>query len=155
MLTGRVGSGIAAELGSMVVTDQIYALRALGTDPIRKLVVPRVLAGFLMAPVLTIISDFVGIVGGWMVTVFQLQIASGVYWSSVTQGLYTQDVWMGIIKPFVLGFVIVTTACHVGLRTKGGTQGVGEATTVAVVTGSVAVIAADFFVTKILIALMY
>jgi phospholipid/cholesterol/gamma-HCH transport system permease protein len=155
MLTGRVGSGIAAELGSMVVTDQIYALRVLGTDPIRKLVVPRVLAGFLMAPVLTIISDFVGIVGGWMVTVFQLQIASGVYWSSVTQGLYTQDVWMGIIKPFVLGFVIVTTACHVGLRTKGGTQGVGEATTVAVVTGSVAVIAADFFVTKILIALMY
>jgi phospholipid/cholesterol/gamma-HCH transport system permease protein len=155
MLTGRVGSGIAAELGSMVVTDQIYALRVLGTDPIRKLVVPRVLAGFLMAPVLTIISDFVGIVGGWMVTVFQLQIASGVYWSSVTQGLYTQDVWMGLIKPFVLGFMIVTTACHVGLRTKGGTQGVGEATTVAVVTGSVAVIAADFFVTKILIALMY
>ncbi|HET6959445.1 MAG TPA: ABC transporter permease [Vicinamibacterales bacterium] len=155
MLTGRVGSGIAAELGSMVVTDQIYALRALGTDPIRKLVVPRLLAGFLMAPVLTIISDFVGIVGGWIVAVFQLQIASGVYWSSVTQALYTQDVWMGLIKPFVLGFVIVTTACHVGLRTKGGTQGVGEATTVAVVTGSVAVIAVDFFVTKILIATMY
>jgi phospholipid/cholesterol/gamma-HCH transport system permease protein len=154
MLTGRVGSGIAAELGSMVVTDQIYALRALGTDPIRKLVVPRLLAGFLMAPVLTI-SDFVGIVGGWIVAVFQLQIASGVYWSSVTEGLYTQDVWMGLIKPFVLGFVIVTTACHVGLRTKGGTQGVGEATTVAVVTGSVAVIAVDFFVTKILIATMY
>ena len=105
-----------------------------------------------MAPVLTIISDFVGIVGGWIVAVFQLQIASGVYWSSVTQALYTQDVWMGLIKPFVLGFVIVTTACHVGLRTKGGTQGVGEATTVAVVTGSVAVIAVDFFVTKILIA---
>jgi phospholipid/cholesterol/gamma-HCH transport system permease protein len=155
MLTGRVGSGIAAELGSMVVTDQIYALRVLGTDPIRKLVVPRVLAGFLMAPVLTIISDFVGIVGGWMVAVYQLQITSGVYWSSVTEGLYTQDVWMGLIKPFVLGFVIVTTACHVGLRTKGGTKGVGEATTVAVVTGSVAVIAVDFFVTKILIAVMY
>jgi len=119
MLTGRVGSGIAAELGSMVVTDQIYALRALGTDPIRKLVVPRLLAGFLMAPVLTIISDFVGIVGGWIVAVFQLQIASGVYWSSVTQALYTQDVWMGLIKPFVLGFVIVTIACHVGLRTSG------------------------------------
>ena len=155
MLTGRVGSGIAAELGSMVVTDQIYALRALGTDPIRKLVVPRLLAGFFMAPVLTIISDFVGIIGGWIVAVFQLQIASGVYWSSVTQALYTQDIWVGLIKPFVLGFVIVTTACHVGLRTKGGTQGVGEATTVAVVTGSVAVIAVDFFVTKLLIAVMY
>jgi phospholipid/cholesterol/gamma-HCH transport system permease protein len=155
MLTGRVGSGIAAELGSMVVTDQIYALRVLGTDPIRKLVVPRMLAGVLMAPVLTILSDFVGILGGWLVAVFQLQIASGVYWSSVTQALYTQDVWMGLIKPFVLGFVIVTTACHVGLRTRGGTQGVGEATTIAVVTGSVAVIATDFFLTKILIAAMY
>jgi phospholipid/cholesterol/gamma-HCH transport system permease protein len=155
MLTGRVGSGIAAELGSMVVTDQIYALRALGTDPVRKLVVPRVLAGFFMAPVLTIISDFVGIVGGWLVAIFQLQVASGIYWSSVTQALYMQDVWMGLIKPFVLGFVIVTTACHVGLRTTGGTQGVGQSTTVAVVTGSVAVIAADYFVTQVLITLLY
>jgi phospholipid/cholesterol/gamma-HCH transport system permease protein len=155
MLTGRVGSGIAAELGSMVVTDQIYALRALGTDPIRKLVVPRLLAGFLMAPVLTIISDFVGIVGGWIVAVFQLQIASGVYWSSVTQALYTQDVWMGLIKPFVLGFVIVSIGCHVGLRTTGGTQGVGKSTTAAVVAGSVAVIAVDFFITRVLISVMY
>ena len=101
----------------MVVTDQINALRALGTDPIRKLVVPRMLAGFFMAPVLTVISDFVGIVGGWIVARFQLQVASGVYWSSVTEALYMQDVWMGLIKPFVLGFVIVTIACHVGLRT--------------------------------------
>jgi phospholipid/cholesterol/gamma-HCH transport system permease protein len=155
MLSGRIGSGIAAELGSMVVTDQINALRALGTDPVRKLVVPRMLAGFLMAPVLTVISDFVGIFGGWIVARFQLQVATGLYWSSITQALYMQDVWMGLIKPFVLGFVIVTIACHVGLRTSGGTQGVGKATTVAVVAGSVAVIAADFFVTKVLIALMY
>ncbi len=155
MLTGRIGSGIAAELGSMVVTDQINALRALGTDPIRKLVVPRMLAGFLMAPVLTVIADFVGILGGWIVARFQLQVASSVYWSSVTKALYMQDVWMGLIKPFVLGFVIVTIACHVGLRTKGGTQGVGRATTVAVVAGSVAVIAVDFFVTQVLISLMY
>jgi phospholipid/cholesterol/gamma-HCH transport system permease protein len=155
MLTGRIGSGIAAELGSMMVTDQINALRALGTDPVRKLVVPRVLAGFLMAPVLTIIADFVGILGGWIVARFQLQVASGVYWSSVTQALYMQDVWMGLIKPFVLGFVIVTIACHVGLRTSGGTQGVGRSTTISVVAGSVAVIAVDFFVTQALIALMY
>ena len=155
MLTGRIGSGIAAELGSMVVTDQINALRALGTDPIRKLVVPRVLAGFLMAPVLTVIADFVGIFGGWIVARFQLQVATGLYWSSVTQGLYMQDVWMGLIKPFFLGFVIVTIACHVGLGTKGGTQGVGKATTVAVVAGSVAVIAVDFFVTQLLISLIY
>src|SRR5437868_4944229 len=139
----------------MMVTDQINALRALGTDPIRKLVVPRMLAGFLMAPVLTVISDFVGILGGWIIARFQLQVATGLYWSSVTKGLYVQDVWMGVIKPFVLGFVIVTIACHVGLRTRGGTQGVGRATTVAVVAGSVAVIAADFFVTQILIALLY
>jgi phospholipid/cholesterol/gamma-HCH transport system permease protein len=155
MLTGRIGSGIAAELGSMVVTDQINALRALGTDPIRKLVLPRVLAGVLMAPVLTVISDFVGIFGGWIVARFQLQVASGVYWSSITKGLYMQDIWMGLIKPFVLGFAIVTIACHVGLRTTGGTQGVGKATTVAVVAGSVAVIAVDFFLTQLLITLLY
>jgi phospholipid/cholesterol/gamma-HCH transport system permease protein len=155
MLTGRVGSGIAAELGSMVVTDQIFALRALGTDPVRKLVVPRMLAGILMAPILTVVADFVGIVGGWMVARFQLQVTTGVYWSSILEALYMQDVWMGLVKPFVLGFVIVTVACHVGLRTSGGTQGVGRATTVAVVAGSVGVIAADFFITRVLISLMY
>lgn len=155
MLTGRVGSGIAAQLGSMVVTDQISALRALGTDPIRKLVVPRVLAGIIMTPVLTIIADMVGMVGGWIVARFQLQVASGLYWSSIREALYMQDVWMGIIKPFVLGFVIVTIACHVGMRTTGGTQGVGKSTTAAVVAGSVAVIAVDFFVTRVLISLMY
>ncbi|MGE0704964.1 MAG: MlaE family ABC transporter permease [Vicinamibacterales bacterium] len=155
MLTGRVGSGIAAELGSMVVTDQIFALRALGTDPIRKLVVPRMMAGVLMAPLLTAIADFVGILGGWIVARFQLQVASGLYWSSIVEGLYMEDVWMGLIKPFVIGFVIVTIACHVGLRTSGGTQGVGLSTTRAVVAGSVAVIAVDFFITRLLISLMY
>ena len=155
MLTGRVGSGIAAELGSMVVTDQINALRALGTDPIRKLVVPRILAGLFMAPVLTIMSDFVGIVGGWIIARFQLQVASGVYWSSVLDGLYIQDIWMGLIKPFVIGVVIVSIACHVGLRTSGGTQGVGKSTTNAVVAGSVAVIAMDLFITAILFSTIY
>lgn len=155
MLCGRVGSGIAAELGSMVVTDQINALRALGTDPIRKLVVPRMLAGIIMAPVLTVISDFVGIVGGWIVARYQLQVATGLYWSSITQALYMQDVWMGLVKPFILGFVIVSVACHVGLRTTGGTQGVGISTTKAVVVGSVGVIAMDFFVTRIMISLLY
>jgi len=155
MLAGRVGSGIAAELGSMVVTDQINALRALGTDPIRKLVVPRVLAGFFMAPVLTIIANTVGIIGGWIMAVFQLRVASSLYWTSVTEGLYLEDAWMGLIKPFCLGYVIVTIGCHVGLRTKGGTQGVGRATTNAVVASSVAVIAVDFFVTRLLITLLY
>ena len=155
MLAGRIGSGIAAELGSMVVTDQINALRALGTDPVRKLVVPRVLAGFFMAPVLTVISDTVGILGGWLIAVYQLRVASGVYWTSITDALYLQDAWMGILKPFFLGYVIVTIGCHVGLRTSGGTQGVGRSTTAAVVAASVAVIAVDFFVTRLLITLLY
>jgi len=155
MLTGRIGSGIAAELGSMVVTDQISALRALGTDPVRKLVVPRVLAGVFMAPILTIISDGVGVAGGWAVARYRLQVETGQYWSSVLQGLYMQDLWMGIIKPFFLGFVIVTIACHVGLRTTGGTQGVGRATTRSVVAGSVGVIFADYLLTQVLISLLY
>jgi len=155
MLAGRIGSGIAAELGSMVVTDQINALRALGTDPVRKLVVPRVLAGFFMAPVLTVIADTVGIIGGWLIAVFQLRVSSSLYWTSATDVLAVQDAWMGLIKPFCLGYVITTIGCHVGLRAKGGTQGVGRATTNAVVASSVAVIAVDFFVTRLLITLLY
>src|SRR5689334_16409654 len=155
MVTGRVGSGIAAELGSMMVTEQIAALRALGTDPVRKLVVPRVIAGTVMVPVLTVISDAVGMVGAAIITSLQLRVASSVFWNNVVEGLYMQDVWMGLIKPFVLGFMLVTIGCHVGLRARGGTQGVGRATTEAVVAGSVAVLAMDFLVTKLLIALMY
>lgn len=155
MVAGRVGSGIAAELGSMMVTDQISALRALGTDPIRKLVLPRILAGLIMVPFLTCISVAVGLFGGWIITITQLKVASGVYWNSVVLGLYIQDVWMGLIKPFFLGFVIVSIGCHVGLRTSGGTQGVGRATTNAVVTGSVVVLAIDFLLTKLLFVLMY
>ncbi len=155
MLAGRVGSGIAAELGSMVVTDQINALRALGTDPVRKLVVPRVLAGFFMVPVLTVVANTVGIIGGWLIAVFELRIASSLYWSSVIEGLYLEDAWMGLIKPFFLGFAIVSIGCHVGLRTSGGTQGVGRATTTAVVAASVAVIAVDFFVTRLLMTVLY
>ncbi|HKW03411.1 MAG TPA: ABC transporter permease [Vicinamibacterales bacterium] len=155
MVTGRVGSGIAAELGSMMVTEQIAALRALGTDPVRKLVVPRVVAGTVMVPVLTVISDAVGMFGAAIISRTQLKVAGSVYWNNVVQGLYIQDVWMGLIKPVVLGFVLVTIACHVGMRAKGGTQGVGRATTNAVVAGSVAVLAVDFLVTKLLIATIY
>jgi phospholipid/cholesterol/gamma-HCH transport system permease protein len=155
MVAGRVGSGIAAELGSMMVTDQIAALRALGTDPIRKLVLPRILAGLVMVPLLTCVSVAIGLLGAWLITITQLKVASGVYWNSVVLGLYIQDVWMGLIKPFFLGFVIVTIGCHVGLRTSGGTQGVGRATTNAVVASSVAVLVVNFLVTKLLIVLMY
>ena len=155
MLAGRVGSGIAAELGSMVVTEQISALRALGTDPIRKLVVPRVLAGFIMCPILTVVSDTIGLLGGWIVALTQLRVSSGVYWNAVVEGLFIQDVYMGIIKPFFLGIVIVTIGCHVGLRTSGGTQGVGRSTTNAVVAASVAVLIVDFFVTRLLLSVLF
>jgi phospholipid/cholesterol/gamma-HCH transport system permease protein len=155
MLAGRVGSGIAAELGSMVVTDQINALRALGTDPVRKLVVPRVLAGVIMCPILTIVSNTVGMIGGWLIATSQLRVASSLYWTSVVDGLYLEDLWMGLVKPFFLGFVIVTIGCHVGLRTSGGTQGVGRATTNAVVAASVTVLAVDFFVTRLLITVFF
>jgi phospholipid/cholesterol/gamma-HCH transport system permease protein len=155
MVTGRVGSGIAAELGSMAVTEQISALRALGTDPVRKLVIPRVLAGVLLLPVLTVLSDAIGMLGAAIITATQLRVAVSVFWNNVVQGLYVQDIWMGLIKPFVLGFVLVSIACYVGLATTGGTQGVGRATTNAVVAGSVAVLAMDFLLTKLLIALLY
>ena len=155
MVTGRVGSGIAAELGSMAVTDQISALRALGADPVRKLVIPRVVAGTVMLPLLTVVSDAVGIAGGWIISTMQLRVASSVYWNNVVQGLFLEDLWMGLIKPLAFGFVLVSIGCQVGLRTTGGTQGVGRATTRAVVGASVGVLAVDFFLTKLLIALMY
>jgi phospholipid/cholesterol/gamma-HCH transport system permease protein len=155
MLAGRVGSGIAAELGSMTVTDQINALRALGSDPVRKLVVPRVLATTFMAPVLTVIADTFAIFAGWLISVTSLSVGSSTYWTQVQEGLYLGDVWQGIIKPFVLGFVIGTIGCHVGLRTTGGTQGVGRSTTNSVVVASVLVIAVDFFLTPVLMELLY
>jgi phospholipid/cholesterol/gamma-HCH transport system permease protein len=155
MLAGRIGSGIAAEIGSMVVTDQISALRTLGSDPVRKLVVPRVLAGFFMTPVLTVIADTVGIIGGWLIAVYQLRVTGSLYWTGVIDVLGFDDVWMGLIKPFCLGFAIVTIGCHVGLRTTGGTRGVGRSTTNAVVASAVAVIAVDLFVTQLLITLLY
>lgn len=155
MITGRVGSGIAAELGSMGVTEQINALRALGTDPVRKLVVPRMLAGLFMVPALTVVADAVGMAGGWVIAVNQLGVTSSLYWSSTIDGLFMQDTWMGLIKPLFLGFVIVTIGCHVGLRATGGTQGVGRATTKAVVAGSIAVLTVDFFVTKLMVYLLY
>ena len=154
MLAGRVGSGIAAEIGSMVVTDQINALRALEPIPCESLSCPG-----HRWPVHGSDPDhhrrLRGMLGGGVVAVTQLQVAWSVYRTSVIDGLYVEDAWMGIIKPFVLGFVIVSIGCHVGLRTKGGTQGVGRATTQAVVAASVAVLTVDFFLTRLLFSVMY
>lgn len=153
MVTGRVGSGMAAELGSMVVTQQIDALRVLGSDPIRKLVAPRIAAGVIMVPILTVISNALGIVGAGILSVYSLKLQWEFYWRSVTGALGINDLAMGLTKPIVFGFILASVGCHMGLRTRGGTQGVGEATTRSVVVASVMILASDFFMTKFLLLL--
>jgi phospholipid/cholesterol/gamma-HCH transport system permease protein len=153
MVTGRVGSGMAAELGSMVVTQQIDALRVLGSDPVRKLVAPRLAAGLIMVPILTVISDTLGIFGGSLISVFNLKLSWEFYWRSVGNALVMNDIAMGLIKPVVFGFILSSVGCYMGLRTRGGTQGVGLATTRSVVVGSVMILSSDFFMTKILLIL--
>ncbi len=151
MVTGRVGSGMAAELGSMVVTQQIDALRVLGSDPIRKLVAPRIAAGVIMVPILTVISNALGILGAGILSVFSLKLQWAFYWRSVTGALGVNDLTMGLTKPVVFGFILSSVGCYMGLRTRGGTQGVGTATTRSVVVGSVLILASDFFMTKFLL----
>jgi phospholipid/cholesterol/gamma-HCH transport system permease protein len=153
MVTGRVGSGMAAELGSMVVTQQIDALRVLGTDPMRRLVAPRIFAGITMVPILTVISDMLGIFGGGLISIFSLKLSWEYYWRTVGGALGINDVIMGLTKPVVFGFLLASVGCHMGLRTRGGTQGVGVATTRSVVVGSVLILASDFFMTKLLLIL--
>jgi phospholipid/cholesterol/gamma-HCH transport system permease protein len=153
MLAGRIGSGIASELGSMVVSEQINAMRALGTDPSRKLVTPRVVAVIIMLPLLTVICDSVGMLGGWVIAFYKLLISSNQYWSDAMHALQFSDLVGTIIKPVVFGFIISMTGCYIGLRTIGGTEGVGKSTTQAVVSSSILVIAADFFLNNLLIYL--
>ncbi len=153
MVTGRVGSAMAAELGSMAVTQQIDALRVLGSDPVRRLVTPRILAGMLMVPLLTIISDTLGIFGGALISVFSLKLSWTYYWRSVLGALALNDLVMGLAKPVVFGFLLASVGCWCGLATSGGTQGVGLATTRSVVAGSVLILASDFFMTKVLLLL--
>ena len=153
MVSGRNASGMASELGSMKVTEQIDAMRALGTDPTKKLVTPRLISTIVMLFFLVIISDLVGLTGGWAVGRFLLGLDSNQYWTTAWQSLTYKDVFMGLVKPPVFGFVIASVGCYYGLFTKGGTQGVGRATTQAVVASSVLILVADFFVTKLLIAL--
>ncbi len=149
MVAGRNSSGIASELGSMKVTEQIDAMRALGTDPIQKLVTPRVIATCIVLPLLTIIADFSGMVGGWIVNTVLLGLPARPYWTSVWQSLYWNDLTQGLLKPFMFAFVISLMGCYFGLRATGGTQGVGKATTQAVVWASVLIFVLTFFLTRI------
>ena len=163
MVAGRVGSGIAAQLGSMRVTEQIDALNTLGTDPIKKLVTPRVLAALVMLPILTIINDFVGIVGGNIISSLLVGIPSGLYWRTVWEQIASggfmlryvpNDFVQGLVKPFVFGGIISISACYYGLNTTGGTEGVGQATTRTVVLSSILILIVDYFLTQILLSVL-
>jgi phospholipid/cholesterol/gamma-HCH transport system permease protein len=163
MVAGRVGSGIAAQLGSMKVTEQIDALNTLGTDPIKKLATPRVIAAIVMLPVLTIINDFVGIIGGNIIASTMLGLPSGLYWRTVWEQIIAggfvfnvipNDFVQGLLKPIVFGAIISITACYFGLRTTGGTEGVGHATTKTVVTSSILILVSDYFLTQILLSIL-
>ncbi|HEX5000482.1 MAG TPA: ABC transporter permease [Terriglobia bacterium] len=152
MVAGRVGSGMASELGSMLVTEQINAMRALGSDPIKKLVAPRVLATTFMMPLLTIVADAMGVVGGLFVAVSLLRLSSGLYLSAAWDGLTYVDLLGGLIKPVVFGATLSLVGCYCGFRTYGGTQGVGRSTTQAVVAASILILMLDFVLTRLILA---
>jgi phospholipid/cholesterol/gamma-HCH transport system permease protein len=153
MVAGRNASSMASELGSMVVTEQIDAMRALGVDPIRKLVTPRIFACITMLFFLTIVADAFGIMGGAFVTVFMNHQDGLQYFSMAWESLRYPDILQGLVKPLFSGYIIASIGCFYGLRTTGGTQGVGRATIQAVVWSSVFIIVADFFLTQILLAI--
>lgn len=154
MVGGRVGAGITAELGTMKVTEQIDALRALATNPVRKLVVPRVLATTLMFPLLTVISNAVGILGGLLIAVGNLHLTANFYLRSVIETVKYNDLASGVGKTFFFGFAIGLIACYNGLRTSGGADGVGRSTTRTVVTGAITVLIMDFFLTKLFLLVL-
>src|SRR4051812_18846043 len=163
MVAGRVGSGIAAQLGSMRVTEQIDALNTLGTDPIKKLATPRVLAALIMVPVLTVINDLIGIIGGNTIARFMVGLPTSLYWRTVweqimsggfTFGVVPNDFVQGLVKPLVFGAIISITGCFFGLRTTGGTEGVGHATTKSVVTSSILILIVDYFLTQLLLSVL-
>jgi phospholipid/cholesterol/gamma-HCH transport system permease protein len=152
MLAGRVGSSIAAELGNMAVSEQIDAYRVEGTDIVRKLVVPRFLACLVGLPLLTILSDFVALLGGFVVIGASTDMTAIFYWRSVADFLNPDDLLMGVVKPFCFGLIIATVACHHGLNARGGAEAVGEGAKRAVVHSSIMILIADFFVTKLFLA---
>jgi phospholipid/cholesterol/gamma-HCH transport system permease protein len=163
MVAGRVGSGIAAQLGSMRVTEQIDALNTLGTDPIKKLVTPRVVAALIMLPILTVINDFVGILGGTVIATLLVGLPPSQYWRTVWDAIagggftfryIPNDFIMGLTKPFVFGGLISITACYFGLNTTGGTEGVGISTTRTVVASSVMILIVDYFITQVLLSVL-
>jgi len=153
VIAGRVGAAITAELGTMSVTEQLDALYTLGTSPIRYLAVPRFIALLVMTPILAALADLIGIIGGFIVATIQLGIPSGVYWEEVQTWVDLNDVCHGLIKSFFFGLIIVTTSCYKGFGTSGGAEGVGRATTEAVVISMVLILVGDYFLSVVLVAM--
>ena len=153
MLAARVGAGIASELGSMVVTEQVMAIEALGADPVHKLVLPRLLAAMLMAPILTTVGNIVGLFGGMLVTMMEAGVTARFYFDQIRRTVEVNDYLSGITKTIFFGFFIGLIACYQGLKTTGGTEGVGRSTTQAVVLSSLMVFVSDFFLTKLFMLL--
>ena len=153
LVGGRVGSGIAAELGSMVVTEQVDAIRALGADPVKKLVVPRVFACIVMLPLLTMLANLVGICGSLIITVREVGVTAKFFYAQILDTLGVVDLMHGLMKSIAFGYIIGIVGCYVGLKTSGGTEGVGAATTRAVVVGAIGLLVSNFFLTKFFLAL--
>jgi phospholipid/cholesterol/gamma-HCH transport system permease protein len=152
MVGGRVGAGITAEIGSMKVTEQIDALRALGANPIRKLVIPRLVGFLIMLPILVLLADGLGIFGGYLISTMELNISGRFYLAAVFKIMKLQDVFSGLGKSFFFAFFICIIACYNGFRTEGGADGVGRATTFTVVLSSITILISDFFLTKFFLA---
>lgn len=149
VVAGRVGASITAELGTMKVTEQIDALETLATNPVKYLVVPRFLALIIMLPLLTVYADMIGIMGGYIIGVFKLNIGANMYMRMTYQPLVFKDVFTGLIKSFAFGIIIAIVACFQGMKTDGGAEGVGKSTTLAVVISFIMIIAADCFFTAL------
>jgi len=151
VFAGRVGAGMASELGSMILGHQVDTLRVFGVDPIKKLVTPRILSSLLMLPALTIIGDAVSLFGGYYIAVFVSHQSSAFYWSSIRDVLTFENVFSGSVKPFIFGYLIACISCYMGLSTRGGAMGLRRSTTRAVVVSMIAIIVSDFMLTRILL----
>lgn len=151
VMSARVTAGITSELGMMAATQQIEALLIMGVDPVDRLIAPKLLAGMVMLPVLSVLGDFLGVFAGLMVALLGAHVPTHLYWSGVRSSLTLPNLINGLIKPLVFGFILVSVGCFYGIRTSGGAQGVGRATTKAVVYAAVWILAANFLISKLLV----
>jgi phospholipid/cholesterol/gamma-HCH transport system permease protein len=153
LVAGRVGSGIAAELGAMAISEQIDAMKSLGADPVKKLVVPKAIAGFIALPMLTAMADLIGMLGGMVMAMTMLKIPPAYYFNRIRDQLTEGDFASGVLKTAVFGLIIALVPCYYGFRTSGGTEGVGKSATQSVVTSCVLILAADLIITSALFAI--